>query len=78
MAHQPRVGGLVVGGDAGVGHPGPHGRGDGRRLRRLEQAVLHVHHVVTPGAVKADAGAVPPGGDGKLHLVAITLGRIGS
>ena len=73
---QPPAGGLIIGGDLKVLHPALEGQTQGRIRLRLEQAVLRVHHVMAPGAVKADGQPALSSGDRELHLVAVAQGGL--
>ena len=67
------VGPLLIGRDLIGPHPLPQGLGQGGGRLRLEQAVGHIHHVVAPGPEKADFRPGRARGDGKLHLIPITV-----
>ena len=71
MAYQARPGLLVVGRDGILHHPLLHRPPEAGRRLALEQAILHIHHLVGAGLVEADAGT---GGDGELGLVAVAVG----
>ena len=70
MAHQAGAGLLIVGRDGILHHPVFHRPPQAGGRLALEQAVLHIHHLVGAGLVESDAGA---GGDGKLGLVAVAV-----
>lgn len=73
---QPPAGALIIDGDLKVLHPALEGQTQGRIRLRLEQAVLRVHHVMAPGAVKADGQPALSSGDRELHLVAVAQGGL--
>jgi hypothetical protein len=73
MPHQAGVGAFIIGGDGIVHHPLPDGPTHPRRRLRLEQAVGHIYHIVTPRMEEADPWPGFAGGNGKLHLISITF-----
>lgn len=68
VTEQAGMGFFLIGGHTPLQHPGQNGPAEGGSGLRLEQAVLHVDHVVAPGTEEADPGAW---GHGKLDLVPV-------
>ena len=73
MPQHPPVGGLVVGRHLKPGNIVPHRLSQGIGLRLLDETVLHMHHLVAAGPVKAH---LPHRGDGIDALVAVVQGLL--
>ena len=73
VPQQAPAGGLVVGDHPEPGDIVPQGLGQGVGLRLLDETVLHMHHLVAAGPVKAH---LPHRGDGIDALVAVVQGLL--
>lgn len=75
VPHQPPAGGLVVSRHMILRQILPQGRRQCIRLRLLEEAVLHLHHLMAAGPIKAHPAV---GGHRVLALIAVAQGLCGT